>query len=63
MIDNKISKINFIIDKEIVCGIEIACPPLLISYGMNTYVDELKQNLDDGLAELTKTTKYSDDKK
>ncbi len=63
MIDNKISKINFIIDKEIVCGIEITCPPLLISYGMNTYVDELKQNLDDGLAELTKTTKYSDDKK
>ena len=63
IVGKKISRIDFILDEEIVCGIEIACPPLLISYGMNTYIDELKQNLDDGLAELTKTAKHSDDKK
>lgn len=63
IVDKKISKIDFTIDSEIVCGIEIVCPPLLISYGMNTYIEELKQNLDDGLADLTKTAKHSDDKK
>ncbi len=49
--------INFKIDEDIVCGIEILCPPLLISYGVNTYIDEMKKNLDDGLAKLTNTEK------
>ncbi len=52
-------KASFELDPSILCGIEIACQPLLISYGLNTYITALQKNLDDGLAELTKTQKIS----
>lgn len=63
MLGEKNIKIDFEQHKDIICGIEIVCPPLLISYGVNTYISEFKKNLDDGLAELTKTTKIADEKK
>ncbi|MBR1544359.1 MAG: hypothetical protein IJ638_00235 [Alphaproteobacteria bacterium] len=63
ILETKNAKINFEKHQDIICGIEIVCPPLLISYGVNTYISEFKKNLDDGLAELTKTVKISDDKK
>ncbi len=56
-------KIDFEKHQDIICGIEVVCPPLLISYGVNTYISEFKKNLDNGLAELTKTTKFVDEKK
>ena len=63
VLEEKSLKIDFAKHQDIICGIEIVCPPLLISYGVNTYISEFKKNLDDGLAELTKTVKISDDKK
>ena len=63
VIDEKSLKINFEKHQDIICGLEIVCPPLLISYGVNTYISEFKKNLDDGLAELTKTAKTVEDKK
>ncbi|MBP3616279.1 MAG: F0F1 ATP synthase subunit delta [Alphaproteobacteria bacterium] len=63
IIDEKSLKINFEKHQDIICGLEIVCPPLLISYGVNTYISEFKKNLDNGLAELTKTAKTVEDKK
>jgi len=60
LLGKKINNIDFVIDKDIICGIEIACSPILISYGMNTYISALAKNLDDGLANLTKTEKKND---
>ena len=57
IIDEKNPDINFAKRDDILTGVEIVCPPLLISYGVNTYLSEFKRNLDDGLAELTKTKK------
>ena len=48
--------VEFKTDESILCGLEIVCTPMLISYGMNTYITELQKNIDDGLAEITKTT-------
>ena len=62
IIEEKNIKIDFEKHQDIICGIEIVCPPLLISYGVNTYISEFKKNLDDGLAEITKTPKFIDDK-
>ena len=56
----KLKTLDFVIDKDIICGIEISCPPILISYGMNTYISALAQNIDDGLANITKTEKKKD---
>ena len=47
--------IDFRVDKSILCGIEVVCESLLISFGMNTYIKALKVNLDNKIAELTKT--------
>ena len=63
VIDVKNIKTEFEKHHDIICGIEIVCPPLLISYGVNTYISEFKKNLDNGLAELTKTTKDVDENK
>ncbi len=60
ILNEKNVKISFEQHQDIICGIEIVCPPMLISYGVNTYISEFKQNLDDGLAELTKTTKIDE---
>ena len=62
ILNEKNVKISFEQHQDIICGIEIVCPPMLISYGVNTYISEFKQNLDDGLAELTKTTKIDEKK-
>ncbi len=63
ILELKTVKIEFTKHQDIICGIEIICPPLLISFGVNTYISEFKKNLDDGLAELTKTTKIIDENK
>ena len=60
ILGKKLSNLDFVIDKDIICGIEITCPPIQISYGMNTYISALAKNLDDGLANLTKTEKKND---
>ncbi len=63
IIEKQITNINFVINNEIICGIEVSCPPLLISFGMNTYINELTKNIDNGLAKLTKTKKIEDEEK
>ena len=59
----KTVKIDFAKKDDVICGVEILCPPLSISYGVNTYIAEFKKNLDDGLAELTKTAKTEEENK
>lgn len=61
VVGEDVKHIDFAEDKGIICGIEVICPPLLISFGMDTYIVELQKNLDDGLAELTKTKKIDSD--
>ena len=62
LLDEKPKNLDFVIDKDIICGIEITCPPILISYGVNTYIAALAKNLDDGLANITQTEKNIDKK-
>ena len=63
ILEQKTVKIEFRKNQDVICGIEVICPPLLISFGVNTYISEFKKNLDNGLAEITKTTKIIDEKK
>ncbi len=55
LIGEKSIDIEFIVEEKILCGIEVLCLPLMITYGLNTYMEELKSNLDDGIAKLTDT--------
>ena len=54
-------EVDFKTDKSIICGVEIVCDSLLIRFGMDTYIDELKLNLDKQIASLTKTEDVNDE--
>lgn len=62
LIGEKSLNINFKIDDSLLCGIEIICDSLSISFGMNTYINELKINLDNAIAGITKTPKQPKEK-
>lgn len=60
LIGKDVSSVDFKIDKSILCGIEVVCDSLLISFGMDTYIKELRTNLDNAIANLTKTQEIID---
>lgn len=60
LIGKTVSDVDFKIDKSILCGIEVICDSLLISFGMDTYIKELRVNLDNAIANLTKTQEIKD---
>lgn len=62
LIGKKISNVEFKIDLSILCGIEVICDSLLIRFGMDTYISALKTNLDNAIANLTKTEKVVEKK-
>lgn len=55
ILGEKINNFEFIIDKSLICGIQVICDSLLISFGLDNYVNDLKSNLDSALTKLTKT--------
>ena len=47
--------LKFGIDERISCGVEVACGPLVVSFGLDDYIARLARDLDDGLAAATHT--------
>ena len=49
------ARVRFGLDERIMCGLEVVCDSLVISYGLDGYVEQLRRGLDDGLAAATRT--------
>lgn len=49
------ARVKFGLDDGIACGLEIVCDSLVISYGLDGYIEELRRTLDDGIAAATRT--------
>lgn len=60
LIGKDVNSIDFKLDESILCGIEVVCDSLLISFGIDTYIKALKTNLDNAIANLTKTQELID---
>jgi F-type H+-transporting ATPase subunit b len=46
---------KFGLDENIVCGLEVVCDSIVISFGLGDYMAKLKRELDDELANATRT--------
>jgi F-type H+-transporting ATPase subunit b len=46
----KVEKLAFKVDSRILCGIEVICGSLSVSFGMDAYIESLSRNLDAALA-------------
>lgn len=55
LVSEKNVNVKFAENSEIICGVEVLCSPILISYGVNVYMNELKNNLDNGISKITNT--------
>jgi F-type H+-transporting ATPase subunit b len=48
-------RIRFGLDEKIVCGLEVVCDSMVVSFGLGEYIERLGRDLDDGLAAATRT--------
>ncbi len=63
LLGEKPKSIEFKQDANLLCGMEVISDSLLISFGLDNYINQLKVSLDKALASLTKTSEIIDEKK
>ena len=63
LLGKKPKSIEFKQDANLLCGMEVISDSLLISFGLDNYINQLKVSLDKALASFTKTSEIIDEKK